>query len=233
MLEIRTFYSRFHRPARHVASGFTIKSGMWAYIDSNGALTNIPNDSDDQDQPKVLKMVLANRSTTDYYSDHDGVVGRIATIELPIRAAVDSDGYQVYDTLGGAISYTAGTPLTPAYRTTSTACADDRYANPEDIGKLRPAYPGDIVVAHVERIYNGLLEFRTASPRPLEGDSLWEIRGRGHLDSSSGTIDGVGDHTPTWSGSGDMGATAPTASGAGTQTPSGPPAGPDIGAYEY
>lgn len=256
MLEIRTFYSKFHRPVKKIASGFSIKSGMWAYLDSNGTLTNIATTSDDQLQPKTLKMVISGQSSDSNYENHDMSLGKVSIVELPVSAAVDSDGYQKYDTLGNLITYNEGQLLTVAFRVTSTASADDRYGTAGDIGKLRPAYAGDIVVGEVIRLYNGYLEFRSVTPRSLEGDSEWEIRGRGALTDSVGTLTGEGDHTPLWQGFGDLSAgqpevsgvgdhtplysgsgslpsSQPTASGAGTQTPSGPPAGPDRGAYEY
>lgn len=191
MLEVKTLLNKLHRPVRLIAEGFVAKPGVWAYINSTGYLTGIASDSTSQPQPKVLKMIM-NVATSETYEGHDTKVGRISTLEGIFRAAVDGDGFQKYDTLGSAITYTQDMYLTPAYRITSADTSDSRYADAADIGKLRPAGDGDVVIAKVERFDGDVLEFITVSPKPYGGDDIWSISGSGSVVDQLGIVSGVG-----------------------------------------
>lgn len=195
MLEVKTILNKLHRSVRLITEGFAAKPGIWAYINSTGYLTAIANNSTSQSQPKVLKMIM-NVATSDEYVANDIKVGRIATLEGIFRAAVDSDGFQKYDTQASpaVITYTTDMYLTPAYRTTSDGTSDSKYAAAADIGKLRPATYGDTVVAKVERFNGDVLEFITVSPKPYGGDDIWSISGSGSIVNDNLVIEGEADH---------------------------------------
>lgn len=172
MLDVKTPLSKLHRPARRIndVSTFTAVPGAWAYLESD-KLYNIPTTSTNQAQKKVLKIIMGNASTSQYESN-DIEVGRIATIEGVFRAQVDSNGYQV--TMGGAsattaITYDQGDELTVAYLITSaTATTATSYSKAADIGKLRKATTGEVVVARVEAhdATSSYLTFETVTPYP-------------------------------------------------------------------
>jgi len=256
MFDVKTILNKIHRPVRPVARGFVCQPGLWAYLDNDGILHNIPNTSETQAQPQVLKPMF-NTVANERYEGNDVVVGRVATLEGVFRAYVDSSGFQVTDNAGNAIVYAQGMPLTPAYRIHSVPVADFRYALPADIGKLRPATYGDVVVAYVEwAIPAGrVIEYMTCSPHPYGGDDLWDVIGSGRgtvpavtgdgdgnwnpLDRGTGTIDmeavtgtGLGTKVGNRLGVGDEDIPAVTDVGAGTRNPGTVP-GPDRGAYEY
>jgi hypothetical protein len=217
MLEVKTLLNKMHRPARPTAEGFTANPGQWAYISSSGLLTNIATDSETQHQPAVLKMVI-NVATSETYEGHETrAARRAATLEGIFRAAVDSTGFQVYDTqaVPVAITYTQGAYLTPAYRITSAGTSDTHYSAPADIGKLRPAGVGDLIVARVEQFDGATLEFMTVSPKPYGGgDDVWEAKGSGALLDQKPILFGDARmFTP--SGSGDISVILPVVDGAG------------------
>ena len=174
MLDVFTPLSKLHRPARRVndVSTFTANPGVWAYLASD-KLYNITSTSTNQAQPQVLKPILGYASTSQYESN-DIQVGRIATLEGVFRAQVDSNGYQVL--VGGtgteattSLDYTVGGNLTVAYKVTSATAVTSQnfaFAQAADIGKLRPAVTGDVVVARLEAIdtTNSLLTFETVTP---------------------------------------------------------------------
>ena len=168
-LEIKTPLSKVHRAVRHISTTFTAAPGLWAYVSTGNVLTNISATST---QPKVLKMVLGNASSSDYESN-DVEVGSISTVEGVFRAAVGSNGYQMLGSDGtSSLSalYTQGAELTVAY-TTATDGTTETNAAATDLGKLRPVgteSTGAIVVARVENIdtVNNILTFETVTPYP-------------------------------------------------------------------
>jgi hypothetical protein len=177
MLDVKTPLSKLHRVARKVdPSSFSASPGLWAYLDS-GEAKNITATST---QPKVLRLVLGNASSSQYES-HDVESGRIATLEHVFRASVDTDGFQETVAAGttslGTSVYTEGAELTIAY-TTSTDGTNALTCDSDDLGKLRPIIDntsdnGMIVVARVESYdnTNGVLTFNTVTPYVKAGIS--------------------------------------------------------------
>jgi len=167
MLDVKTPLSKVHRASRRIAATFTAVPGIWGYI-STGVINNIANNSTNQTQPKVLKMILGNASTS-IYESNDIEVGSISIVEGVFRATVDGNGYQVLDSSATALVYAAGDPLTPAYKITSTPANTCAFADTADIGKLRLALAGEIVVARVEvcDTVNSQLTFETVTPYAL------------------------------------------------------------------
>ena len=231
MLEIKTPLSKIHRPVRPVRDGYLGNYGTWGYIDSDGFINQIASTSTNQSQAKVLKLFI-NRSMSTRYESHDVKVGRIATLEGLYRAAVNSDGYQVNDTLGNPITYNVGDRLSPAYNITSSPTTDTNYADATDIGKLRPSTRGETVVAHVENLSGGVLTFRSITPQPYGVDPIWNPAGAGSMVAGSDVIDGVGNSLTEAEGTGDLVAPADITDGVGDASAPPSPA-PDIGPYEY
>lgn len=166
MLDVKTPLSKVHRATRRIATTFVAAPGVWAYVTTGNVLTNIAATST---QPKVLKIVLGNASSSQYESN-DVAVGSISTLEGVFRAAVDTNGYQKFGSNGTSdISalYTQGAALSVAY-TTATNGTNEASAMAADLGKLKPASTGDIVVARVENIdtTNNVLTFETVTPYP-------------------------------------------------------------------
>ena len=219
MLEVKTIFNKIHRPARPTADGFIGIPGQWCYIDSSGLLTNIATTSTTQTQPKVLKMVVGVANSETYESHDTRSARRVATLEGVFRASVDDSGFQKYDTQGTpvAITYTQGMLLTPAYRTTTVGTSAPHYSPQTDIGKLRPAGDGDLVVARVENFDGTTLVFSTITIKPYEGnDDVWSVEGSGSLTDTLPVLYGDARMiTPT--ASGDMVATIPELEGVGAQ----------------
>ena len=176
MLDIKTPLSKLHRVARKVdASSFSASPGLWAYLDSGEA----KNISATSSQPKVLRLVLGNASSSQYESN-DVESGRIATLEHVFRASVDDTGFQEVGGNGTSTitdGYSEGAELSVAY-TTSTDGTNALSCQTTDLGKLRPISTstndnGQIVVARVESYdsTNGILTFNTVTPYPKTGNS--------------------------------------------------------------
>ena len=167
MLNVLTPLSKVHRASRRVDKDtFIAAPGLWAYINSSGVLANIASTSTNQTQPQVLKIVLGNASSNQYESN-DIEVGSISTVEGYFRASADTNGYQKLASDGtSSLTYAQGAALTPAYLVTGTGDSSVTYAAAADIGKLRPAATGDVVVARVENIdsTNNVLTFETVTP---------------------------------------------------------------------
>lgn len=164
MLDIKTPLSKVHRATRRIADGFVAAPGLWAYVTTGNVLTNIAATST---QPKVLKMVLGNASSSTYESN-DIAVGSISTVEGVFRAAVSTSGYQKFGSDGTSsitALYTQGADLSVAYTTATdgTNAADSLTA---DLGKLKPAVTGEVVVARVENIdnTNNIVTFEVVTP---------------------------------------------------------------------
>jgi hypothetical protein len=206
MIDVKTPLSILHRPARWTAKGFIGRTGLWAYVSSRGVLTNIATDSTSQRQPKILKFLFNEADDTALYLRNDTKIRRIATLEGIFRASVDGEGYQVYDTILDPVVYSGGDALTPAYRITNLPTTDPRYSDPEDIGKLRPATGGDLVVARVEKFdsVNGILDFITVTPYRFGQDDMWGHEGIGHLSGFIGTAEGEGNDVSFLLGVGDL-----------------------------
>jgi hypothetical protein len=171
MLDVKTPLSKVHRATRRIATGFAAAPGLWAYVTTGNVLTNIAATST---QPKVLKIVLGNASTSQYESN-DVTVGSISTLEGVFRASVDTNGYQKLASDGStdlSTLYTQGAELTVAYTTSNaTGTSDVSAALAADLGKLRPVgtiSTGAIVVARVENIDStgNILTFETVTPYP-------------------------------------------------------------------
>jgi hypothetical protein len=172
MLDVKTPLSKIHRTSRRVNKDtFLASPGLWAYVTTGNVLANIASTSTNQAQPKVLKIVMGNASSNQYESN-DIEVGSISTLEGVFRATVDGSGYQVTDSSSTAFTasdYLQGTELTVAYKVTTVATSTYAFALAADIGKLRPALSGELVVARVENIDTTLnqLTFETVTPYPL------------------------------------------------------------------
>ena len=171
MFDVKTPLSKIHRASRRIPSGFVAVPGVWAYVDNNGQLNNIPTTATaTTQQPKVLKPVLGNASAN-IYESQDIKVGSIATLETTFRAAVDGNGYQKVVGNGGTsisnvTNYPQGADLSVGYLTTATATTDLAFSALADLGKLKPAQTGEVVVARVEGLdaTNGILTFETVTP---------------------------------------------------------------------
>lgn len=164
MLDIKTPLSKVHRATRRIADGFVAAPGLWAYVTTGNVLTNITATST---RPQVLKMVLGNASSSPYESN-DIAVGSISTVEGVFRASVGASGYQKVGSDGvSSITalYTQGADLSVAY-TTATNGTNAASALTVDLGKLKPALTGDVVVARVENIdnTNNVLTFESVTP---------------------------------------------------------------------
>jgi hypothetical protein len=216
MFNIFTPLRNIHRPVRQIVEGFVAQSGIWAYLDTDGKLNNIPNDSSTQEQPKILKPVMTIVNDNDYECN-DSKVMRVATLEGPFRASVDSNGFQLTDSSDIAIDYDDVDYLTVAFRIAPETTTDIRYSKAADIGKLRPASFGDIIVAKVLRSDSTTLWFETMSPRPFGGDDVWRAVGSGALTSSISDIDGTGLWEGDIHGSGDLDSIIPSVEGTGEQ----------------
>lgn len=174
MFDVKTPLSKLHRATRKISTGFTAAPGSWAYVDNSGVLNNIPTTATaTSQQPAALKPVLGNASANTYESN-DIKVGSIATIESPFRATVDGVGYEKSNAGGTSINnttnYPQGADLSVAFLTTSSTGATTAtnliYSAIADLGKLKPAQTGEIVVARVESLdaTAGYLTFETVTP---------------------------------------------------------------------
>lgn len=167
MLNVLTPLNKVHRASRRVdASTFVAAPGLWAYVTTQNILANIASTSTNQTQPQVLKIVLGNASSNQYESN-DIEVGSISTVEGIFRAQVDTNGYAKYASDGtSAMTYSQGAALSVGYRITGTATSAVGFVLAADIGKLRPAITGDVVVGRVENIdtTNNLLTFESVTP---------------------------------------------------------------------
>ena len=165
MLDVKTPLSKVQRTSRRLnqKTNFFVP-GNWGYV-ANGLLNQFTAGVTAA-QP-VVKLVMGN-NTSSVYESNDTEVGSISTVEGVFRAAVDSNGYQVYDVqqTPAAISYTPGEDLTVAWATTSTWTTSLAYAAAADLGKLHPAATNDVVVARVESVdaTNSILTFETVTP---------------------------------------------------------------------
>ena len=211
MLEIKTYFRLLTRRTREAVSGFIAQPGVWAYIDSNGRLANIPNDSTTQDQPEMLRLVMTKKTASQYESHEI----KQTTAEALYEAKVDTDGYQKYCTDGSLVSYTEGVPLTPAYRIAPAPSSESKYSLAADIGKLRPATWGDMVVAITDKLEAGELHFSTVSPKPYGGDDVWYVVGTGHLISKIEELASTTGHQGFQAGNGDLNGFVPISDGVG------------------
>ena len=173
MFDVKTPLSKIHRASRRIASPTTFVAvpGVWGYIDNSGNINNIPTTATaTTQQPQVLKPVLGNASAN-IYESQDIKVGSVATLETTFRAAVDGNGYQKVvgnggTTINNLTNYPQGADLSVGYITTATATTDKTYSLLADLGKLKPAQTGEVVVARVEQLdaTNGILYFETVTP---------------------------------------------------------------------
>ena len=170
MFDVKTPLSKLHRATRRITVGsFVAVPGVWAAVNASGNLINIATNLTSGAQPKVLKPVLGNASTN-VYESNDIKVGSIATIESPFRASVDGVGYQKVDaqssTINNVTNYPQGADLSVAFRLAPSTEAGATYCLAADLGKLRPAFTGDVVVARVESLdaTNGILTYETVTP---------------------------------------------------------------------
>ena len=149
MLEILTVMSKLDRVSRVVdPSSFVAAPGIWAAVQSNGAVANC----DASSLKYIHKMVIGSKSSN-IYEGHDVEVGRIGTMEsVGTRCKVDGEGY--------AGTIVQGDLLMVSYHTTGTST----------IGKLRSTTESGHetgereIVARAEEVGTGYIVFKTISP---------------------------------------------------------------------
>ena len=200
MFDVKTPLRILHRPVRKVAvSGMIAVPGQWGWIDNNGAINQIVDTPLTSKQPQVLKPIYNKIGSSYYETQETRAGGRIATVEGRFRAKVDSNGYQVYDceAVPVKITYTNGMALTVAYRVAASATSNLEYSAAADLGKLRPAQSGEVVVAEVEGGVDtsGNLHFITVSPYDQFGDSILLYAGQGSIKMPQITGSGSGQHS--------------------------------------
>ena len=190
MLNIKTPLRLIQRRPLKINGSIVAVPGTWAYLDSSDRINNIASTSTNQAQSQCLKMI-GNYDGISQYETRDVKVGRITGLESVFRAAVDGSGYQTQTTDGSTIQYVPGMELTPAYLVTTTPTPAYEYAYVQDIGKLRPAILGDVVVARFEKFdESGNFNFMTVTQHSSNVDST--TPGTGSLLAKQGKIKGVG-----------------------------------------